>query len=441
MSRLGLTGRLILFIAIGMLLTQALALAVYLNDRRALLPGRQLFPTADQTEATVILFDQAGPEERDLLVRALSGSGMILRHGADLDAGSADRHLLSRMTQKLRQYSDFLAARDVRLTVPDNPYIGWFPKLRASISPSRIQLLVQLTDGSWLIVDRRPMPGLSLAGLPFGMVSAILSTLLAAVAMLVVWRETRPLRQLAKAAEAFGRDLEPQPLRVPRAPDLRALVLAFDDMQHRIARADRNRADMLAALSHDIRTPLTRLTLRLRHLDPALQEDAARDISQITRVADAAFQFTQAGGPNLDARIDLRALVADLAGEAGLCFVDPRPDLPAQVSGNGELLGRAVANLIDNAVKYGCSARIILTPGRDHHTIAVEDDGPGIRAGDRDRLLQPFQRGDIARADAIGGLGLGLALAHRIVERHGGTLSLSDTASGGLRAVLTVPSV
>lgn len=440
MSRLSLTGRLILFIAIGMLALQVLTLVVYLNDRQESLPGRQLFPAPDQIEAAAALFDAVGPQERELLIRALSGSGLILRHGQDLDKQAADRLVMHAMTARFQKYSDFLGAREIRLTVPDSPRFGWLAKLRGSVSPSRIQLLVQLSDGSWLTVDRQPTPGLSLAGIPFGIFSAMLSTLLAAVAMFVIWLEMRPLRHLADAAEAFGRDLRPQVLPVPRAPDLRALVVAFDDMQHRIARADQNRTDMLTALSHDVRTPLARLSLRLRKVDTELQAAAERDINQIARVADAAFQFTQAGVPSVDDSVDLRELLADMADEAGQVFVDPDPGHVARVKGNSELLGRAVANLIDNALKYGGSARVMLTPGRDSLTVAVEDDGPGIRKEDRERLLQPFQRGDIARGGTIEGNGLGLSLARRIIARHGGTLSLGDTPSGGLSVAFTLPT-
>ncbi|WP_172294446.1 ATP-binding protein [Pseudoruegeria sp. HB172150] len=440
MNRLGLTGRLILFIALGMFLTQALVLAVYLIDRQDTLPGRHIFPAADQMEATVRLFDNAGPEERDLLARAFFGSGLVLRHGVDPEEEIRGRQILPRLTAGFSQYSDFMAGHEVRLTAPESTRFDWFPGARAWISPGRLQLLVQLSDETWLSVGRRLTPGLSLAGLPVGMVSALLATLLALIVMIVVWRETRPLRRLAEAAESFGRDLEPRTIPLPRAPDLRAMVLAFDDMQHRIARADRNRTDMLIALSHDVRTPLARLTLRLRKLDPELQEAAGRDITQIERVADAAFQLAQADGPSLDDKVDLRALLADLAEEAGIPLVDGKPDAPAEAQGNGQLLGRAVANLIDNALKYGATPRVVLVPGRQWHTVAVEDDGPGIPMEERERLLQPFQHGNIARGGNADGDGLGLALTRRIVERHGGALNLGDTPSGGMRAAFTLPA-
>ena len=438
MKRLGLTGRLILFIAIGMFLMQALLLTVYLIDWNDTPTGRQIFPAADQMEATVALFDKAGPEERDLLARTFFGAGLEVRHGVDPEEEIRGRQILPRLTAGFSQYSDAIAGHEVRLTVPESTRFDWFPGVRAWISPSRLELLIQLSDGSWLSIRRRLPPGTSLAGLPVGMGSALLAALLALLAMIVVWRETRPLRRLAEAAEAFGRDLEPRKIPPPRAPDLRAMVLAFDDMQHRIARADRNRTDMLIALSHDVRTPLARLALRLRKLDPELQQAAGRDMTQIERVADAAFQLAQADGPSLDDTVDLRALLAGLAEEAGFPLVDVKPDAPAQTKGNGQLLERAVANLIDNALKYGAAPRVVLTPGSKWHTVAVEDNGPGIRPEDRERLLQPFQHGNITRGGNASGSGLGLALTRRIVERHGGTLSLGDTPSGGLRAAFSL---
>lgn len=439
MRRLGLAGRLILFIAVIMLLVQALTLVAYLVDRQQTMPTRQLIPGTDQIEATVLLFDSATAEERKLLQRALAGSELKiqLRPERPGDGESFDL-LLPRLMDSFTSYSEVLADRDIRLTVRDSSWVPFLPEFRSLVSPVRIRVEIGLSDGSWLTIQRRTAPGLTIGGMPLGLISAALATLLAVVAIIVVWLETRPLRRLAEAAGAFGRDLVPKAIPLPRAPDLKALVLAFNDMQERIARADRNRADMLAALSHDVRTPLTRLTLRLRKLDPDLQDAAARDIGQIERVADAAFQLTQADRPTVDDLCDLRDMLRALAEEADIAFVDEAPDMPAPVRGSRQLLERAVANLIDNALKYGTCARVILTPGRDIQTVAVEDDGPGIPADDRDRLLQPFQRGEVARTDSVGGNGLGLALAGRIIARHGGQLALGTAPAGGLRAAFTL---
>ncbi|QEW19549.1 Osmolarity sensor protein EnvZ [Marinibacterium anthonyi] len=439
MSRLGLAGRLILFIALVMLLVQSMALVAYLVDRHRNFPGSHLTPGADQIEATVALFDGATPAERQLLLRALSGSDLRLRYETEPPEIPPHTEIpMPRLTEKLAGYSRVLADRNVQLSAPGYSPVQWLPGLQAVVSPARIRVSVDLSDGSWLAMQRRQSPGLTLGGMPLGMISALLATLLAAVAMIVVWWETRPLRRMAQAVKTFGRDLVPHEVPMPRAPDLKSLVVAFNDMQNRIACADRNRNDMLAALSHDVRTPLTRLTLRLRKLEPDLQAAAARDIGQIERVADAAFQLTQSELPGLIDVFDLREMLQALAAEADLVFVDKGPDLPALGYGNRQLLERAVANLIDNALKYGSRARVILIPGTESLTVAVEDDGPGIPVADRDRVLQPFQRGEVARTDTISGNGLGLALAGRIISRHGGQLELGSSPAGGLRAAFSL---
>lgn len=224
-------------------------------------------------------------------------------------------------------------------------------------------------------------------------------------------------------------------------PDLKALVESVNAMQHSIARADRARADMIAALSHDIRTPLARLALRLRKLDPDQRAGAERDIAQITRVAEEAFRFTEAEMASLDADVDLGAVLSDLCQGMGVPFTDETTGKAVLIRGNAALMARGIGNLVENAQKYARGCRVRLRQRGGALEVMVEDDGPGIPAADRLRLLEPFQRGDPARGQAEG-TGLGLSLAQRIVLRHGGQLVLEDGAAGGLivRASFPVPS-
>lgn len=443
MNRLGLAGRLILLLAVGLFSVQALTTAAYLADRREEAAERPFLPYPDQIEAMVALFDAADPQERALLQRAFTDSEIEVRiepeaPQSDESSPAADLELPG-LTERLRDYSALLGARGLQVALPAPEAAGPLPRLRAILSPGRVRIAVALGDGNWLVVQRQRLAGLALAGLPLGMVSAVLGFGVAGLAMLAVWRETRPLRALGSAATSFGRSLRPVPMAASGAPDLRRLIAAFNAMQERIARLDRSRTDMIAALAHDVRTPLTRLRLRLRKLDPALQEAAGRDIDEIARVSDEAFRFAAADIAELDRQVDLRALLADLAEEAGLTLQDAAPRTAALLTGNSELLRRAFANLIGNALQYGGNCRLALTASARSLTVTVEDDGPGIPPEDRTRLLEPFERGDTSRSRATGGTGLGLALADRIVLRHGGTLDLGDASSGGLRVTVRLP--
>lgn len=443
MNRLGLAGRLILLLAVGLFSVQALATAAYLADRREEAAERPFLPYPDQIEAMATLFDAASPEERALLLRAFTGSEVELRiepQAPQSDAASAAADLaLPGLTDRLRDYSAVLGARGLQVAIPAPEAAGPLPRLRAVLNPGRVRIAVALGDGSWLVVQRQRVAGLALAGLPLGMVSAVLGFAVAGLAMLAVWRETRPLRALGSAATSFGRSLRPVPMAAAGAPDLRRLIAAFNAMQDRIARLDRSRTDMIAALAHDVRTPLTRLRLRLRKLDPALQDAAGRDIDEIARVSDEAFRFAAADIAALERDVDLRALLADLAAEADVPLRDTAPERPATLAGNFELLRRGFANLIANALEHGGNCRLTLAAAPRWLTVTVEDDGPGIAPADRARMLEPYERGDASRNRATGGSGLGLALADRIVLRHGGTLELGEAASGGLRVRVTLP--
>ncbi|MBC7138904.1 MAG: two-component sensor histidine kinase [Defluviimonas sp.] len=443
MSRLGLAGRLILLLALGLFSVQALGVVAYLADRRDEAAERPLLPYPDQIEAMVALFDSADAAERELLKRAFTDSEVELRiepEAPQSDATSAAADLpLPGLADRLRDYSAVLGARGLQVAIPAAEAAGPLPRLRALLHPGRVRIAVALGDGNWLVVQRRRVTGLALAGLPLGMVSAILGFAVAGLAMLAVWRETRPLRELGSAATSFARSLRPVPMAPAGAPDLRRLIAAFNAMQDRIARLDRSRTDMIAALAHDVRTPLTRLRLRLRKLDPALQEAAGRDIDEIARVSDEAFRFAAADLAALERDVDLRALLGALAAEADVPLRDAAPGRAATLTGNADLLRRAFANLIANALHYGGNCRLTLAATPRRLVVTVEDDGPGIPPEDRARLLEPFERGEGSRSRATGGSGLGLALAERIVLRHGGTLDLGEATSGGLRVTVVLP--
>lgn len=447
MNRLGLAGRLILVLAIGLAVIQLLAAAAYLADRRKVAGDGPFLPFPDQIEAVVTLFDAAGPQERALLARAFTDSSLDVRVETDLpfsetpQPGEATGDVaLPGLTDWLRRYSDTLGARDIRIAIPAPEVRGRIlPRFRAFLNPDQVRIAIALSDGDWLVLQRQRVAGLAVGGLPVGMLSAILGALVAIIAIGTVWRETRPLRRLGTAATAFGRSLRPDPVPVAGAPDLRAVISAFNTMQDRVARMDRGRTDMIAALAHDVRTPLTRLRLRLRKLDPELQEAAARDIDDIAEVADGAFRFAAADLAELDRALDLRALLGELAVQGGAAFTDTPPGQRAMLRGNPELLTRAFANLVANAFQYATDCRIALRVAGDRAVVAVDDNGPGIPAADRARLLEPFERGEASRNRATGGSGLGLALASRIVARHGGDLLLGDAPGGGLRVTVTLP--
>lgn len=267
---------------------------------------------------------------------------------------------------------------------------------------------------------------------------------LVVLAPLVAWaalRISRPITRLAEAGAALElRDGPPLPESGPR--EVRMLAHAMNSAHARLKSQAEGTMRMLAAVAHDLRTPLTSLRLRAETAPP---EDAARmvdDIRRMSHMVDQVLDF--AHGEFVPARLvplDLRSLLADCALQArerGLRVSDEIPPLPAFV-GDVLLLRRAVDNLLENAGRYAGPAELSARCSEDSITIEVADRGPGIAGEDKQRLLQPFERHERSRNRATGGAGLGLAVALAAARAHGGTLVLLDRPGGGLLARIRLP--
>lgn len=252
------------------------------------------------------------------------------------------------------------------------------------------------------------------------------------VGLLFIRRMTRPLSALAAAADAAGRG--DRSARVPEAGarELREAAAAFNDMQQRIADFDRTRQRLLADISHDLRTPITSLRMRAELLeDDSARAPMVRILDDMAVMTDDLLRYAKGiwqGEAAVDT--DLCALLQVLAAErgAGLRAV------PLRLILRPVAMTRAIGNLVDNAQRYGGSARVTLDRQGGDAVIAVEDDGPGIPDDMLEAVMAPFMRGDHSRSRDTGGTGLGLAIARAIVEGHGGTLKLANRRGGGLRA-------
>ena len=267
--------------------------------------------------------------------------------------------------------------------------------------------------------------------------------LLTVVAVIFLRNQVRPIRQLAAAAEAFGRGRN-EPFRPGGAEEVRRAGAAFLDMRRRIERAIEQRSNMLYGVSHDLRTPLTRMRLALEFLDDAPEvEDLRRDLAEMERMLDEFLDFARGGQGELPAPVDPAALAEAAAADARRTGAEVTVEaVPAgPVILREAAVRRALANLLDNAARHGTRALLSLRETRGFVEFAVEDDGPGIPEPDRERAFRPFTRLDPARnQDKGGGVGLGLAIARDIAHAHGGALTLEDGARlGGLRAVLRLP--
>ena len=269
------------------------------------------------------------------------------------------------------------------------------------------------------------------------------SVLMTVIAFFFLRNQLRPVKRMALAAEAFGKG-QSLPLRMTGATEMRVAAAAFLEMRSRIERHIDQRTLMLSGVSHDLRTPLTRMKLALSMAEEGEETEALRrDVVEMERMLDSFLDFAR-GTAGEDAvradPADLAAAAVDRAKRAGLDArmgpVEGRGTATVQVAA----VARALDNLVGNACRYGTKARVSVTTGERSVRFRVEDDGPGIPEDRREEAMRPFARLDLARnQDAGGGVGLGLAIAADVARRHGGVLRLGAGETwGGLAADLVL---
>ena len=304
---------------------------------------------------------------------------------------------------------------------------------------------VPFAEGGWLNAQTRiraepvpiPWPSLISAGL---MAVAIL-----VIVGLIVRRATRPLALLADRVEAFGRGAPSMTLPETGPREVRRLTAAFNRMQDRLARFIADRTRMLAAIGHDLRTPITSLKIRTELLDD--EESRTKmmaTLDEMQRMTEATLAFAREDADAEPLRsVDLDALVESLCDDLAAMGKDvtfigedrlPYPCRPTA-------LRRAIGNLVENAVRYGDRARVALEATPDGPLVTIDDDGQGIPAGKIEEVYKPFVRLETSRSRETGGAGLGLSIARSIVLAHGGELTLSNRKEGGLHVEIRLPKV
>lgn len=284
----------------------------------------------------------------------------------------------------------------------------------------------------------------------FGLLTLIVvvGTILLPIALISIWATyhvTRPLAGLVKSVEQFGREGSTGPVAEEGPVEIRRAARAFNLMQERLHRFVEDRTTMLAAISHDFRTILTRLRMRVHGVaDPEMQSAMLHDIGLMDAMVASSLSFVRDDVLQEKVeRVDLSSVLESLCDEFA--------DMSRQVSYEGPAdyrfrcrplaLSRAISNLIENAIKYGSSAIVRLLPiGSSAVQITVEDDGPGIPQSEREKVFEPFYRIDTARTMNVEGVGLGLSIVRTIVHAHGGKIELLDQVPRGLRVQIQLPA-
>ncbi|MFZ5691896.1 MAG: ATP-binding protein [Pseudomonadota bacterium] len=306
-----------------------------------------------------------------------------------------------------------------------------------------LEVAVPLRDGQWLFFATALPQSNSGFSYQFLISMLVMALFIVAISIWAVRRMTAPLAAVAQAAERLGRDVNAPPLAESGTAEMKQAASAFNTMQARLRALIENRTRMLAALSHDLRTPLTLLRLRAENVENAEERDKMlATIADMDAMIGATLQYAREQAADEPRRAtDVTALVqsvVDDMADAGLDVAITQSQ-PLFVECQPTALKRALTNLIDNAVKYGKRARVSLTASPQAVEIAVEDDGPGIPEDQLAKVFEPFYRVEESRSRDTGGVGLGLAIARTVVEAQGGTLTLANRRPAGLRALIALP--
>lgn len=335
------------------------------------------------------------------------------------------------------------AAIAALIPVPASRVHGLYESSRDPVSDIHGSFTIGLEDGDgWIVVSTRPPPTFTSWHLTRLAGSLATLALLSLLAWFVAGRISRPIRQLAEAATRARLGARPA---IPRdgPKELRELAEAVEAMQDRIFQQAEGRTTMLAAIAHDLGTPLSRIAFWVEQLPEAARDRAAADIDEMRAMLGAVLRFTRDDrNQTPHARLDLGSLIEslgeDLAAAGAAVEVDIGPRVI--VEGDPAALRRLFTNLIQNAVRYGDRARLCWSYAPGWAEVLVEDEGPGFPAERADSLFAPFVRGEGSRNRATGGTGLGLAIVRSIAEAHGGEVSLENRAAGGGRVRVRLPA-
>ena len=303
---------------------------------------------------------------------------------------------------------------------------------------------VALADGRWLNVAVGPPPGAPAWGAAFVAVFLLSALCIAAVAVLTGRRLAKPMRGLAAAAGRLGQGEAVDDLPEAGPVETRETVRAFNLMRARLDRYVRDRTAMLAAVSHDLRNPITSLRLHAEFVEDAeTKAKILAALDEMQRMTGDALAFIREDARREETRtVDLHALIDSVAAD----LAELGHDLAVAHSGRvlaacrPAALRRAVRNLLENAVAYGSRARVRIERDDEEIHIVIEDEGPGIPEAELARVFEPFVRLETSRSRDTGGSGLGLAIARGIVRGHGGDILLENRAEGGLRATVALPA-
>jgi signal transduction histidine kinase len=470
-----LFSRLMIVFLIGLIIAQGVGLTIMLQDRGESLSQASGVQSVRRIADTVLLFDAVNETERERLVKLLSSPSMRILITPQLPASfvglidqrsieSPQSQMFTSVLQRIlgrdreirlvvleRDRATQLAVNEPRraMTYPRSEVAGAVGYGHSAQSLNRAHMRasvvaqIRLQDGNWVVFDSQLQA--ESASWPYRVMISLLVLLIAVVVMAFVgvrW-VTRPLKQFALAATELGKNIDRPPLPEMGPAEVIQAARALNGMQARLSRYLQDRTRILAAMSHDLKTPITRMRLRAELLDDGhVREKFTRDLAELESMVSGTLDFMRGlEGTEALQPVDLNALLESLQADAR------ELGHRVEISGVAEepfecrpsALKRCLSNLIENAIKYGDAAHVRLMTSPDALHIVIKDEGPGVPATELERLFEPFYRLESSRNRDHGGTGLGLTIARSIAEQHGGTLILKNGVDQGLESHLILP--
>jgi signal transduction histidine kinase len=460
-------GRTIIVLLIGLTVSHFASLLVFRTESDEALNLLRDRLVAERMALITRLVENTPESDRERVLTILDSPGLRVTEGADVLPGEeppetqrphilahilrlylgnrSDEGVLVSFTEagEERRITDLFGPGDAALQEHSEHVGRYIESLMADTAVTgTVKASVQLSDASWLLFSA-PLS----TPAPFSMrITLSLAIMLLAVIGFTVWavhRWTAPMTAFANAAERLGVDVNAPPLPESGLLEVRRAAHAFNQMQERIRRFVEDRTQMVAAIAHDLGTPITRLRLRAEYVeDEEQRQKVLGDLEEMEQMIASTLAFAREDGVNEPREtFDLNSLlesICDDFADAGQA-VEFRADGRLAYDFRLVALRRAFTNLIENAVKYGSSAQVLVEERPDAIVVRIDDDGPGIPEEAMEQVFEPFRRLDESRSRETGGTGLGLAVARSIVRSHGGDVILRNRAEGGLRSEVILP--
>ncbi len=453
-----LAGQMIALLLLALVLAQLVTLMIFADERRFAIRAADRSQLLGRAVSVVRLLENSPTSLHQQILETAGDPKMRywLSATSAVDADHDDRHRDRFVGRRLAELLDERTRREVRVELDDDDdddddrWRRWWRDKRQEEGrrkrrhwPLGVVISVQLKDGRWLNLESGlPPPALGWT-MPALTWLGLMALALSSVVIIMVRRITRPMAALADAAERAGRGETVEPLPEMGPIDMRQTTAAFNDMHARLQRFVRDRTGMLAAMSHDLRTPITTLRLRAEFIeDDEIKGKILETLDDMQRMTEATLTFMREEAAVEPTRpVDLTALIESIVADLMDLGHDAQFISTERViyACRASSIKRALSNLVENAIRYGGKASVELAETDEMLIILIDDAGPGIPEDQIERMFEPFVRLDESRNEETGGIGLGLAIARSIIRSHGGEINLANRGEGGLRATISLP--